>query len=41
MNFEQAAEYRDLIASVSYPDQERLDMFISKVRNKVRVVRKS
>ncbi|NLP30810.1 MAG: excinuclease ABC subunit C [Clostridiales bacterium] len=42
MNFEQAAEYRDLIASVkAIPDQERLDMFISKVkRNKVRVVRR-
>ena len=42
MNFERAAEYRDLAAAVeAVPDQERLDIFLSDMRrNKVKVVRR-
>jgi excinuclease ABC C subunit len=42
MNYERAAEYRDIINSVSaIPDQERLDEFLSDVkRNRVKVVRR-
>lgn len=42
MNFERAAEYRDLISAVeAVPDQERLDEFLSDVkRNRVKVIRR-
>lgn len=42
MNFERAAEYRDLAAAVeAVPDQERLDIFLSDMRrNKVKVIRR-